>query len=253
MDHTFTHLLRTIPPLAFACYLCSCDESSSGLQQRLIELEAQRDAQSQKAAELQTRLNGLMEKNSAPPAPGAPTTSTEDIGSSSDRAALIAAAAAVGSELAKELPSGALETFGQTEFAGFKLKAADGSFTSVLVPFYSKGDGYWESGWSREEIKAALQNQGKKTEPAAMSSPSYSATPPPSPAPSGIPQSNHAGVYLPPQAAPPEVVSTKSPNAPEPDAMALKPGEKVVTLTDLDGNPQKAIMKADGTLRVIFK
>jgi hypothetical protein len=242
---------RFLALLASSCALCSCDEGSSGLQQRLIELEAQRDAQSQKAAELQTRLNNLEEKNPPAPAPSAAGKSVEgDTGGSADRAALIAAANTVGSELAKEMQPSALESYGQTQFVGFKLKTADGSFTSVLVPFFSKGDGYWECGWSKAEIKAALQNKGVSAVAAPHAPPTVTQAPPP--APTSMPPKTQT-VYLPPTAAPPAVVSTKTPDVPDPDALKLQPGEKFVTLTDLDGNPQRAILKADGTLRVIFK
>jgi hypothetical protein len=253
-----SHFSRRLAVLAAVCSLSSCDEGSSGLQQRLIELEAQRDAQSQKVAELQTRLSSVTEKSSTPPASatsGVPT--AEDAGGNSDRAALIAAANTVGSELAKEVQPSALETFGQTQFVGFKLKTADGSFTNVLVPFFSKGDGYWECGWSKAEIKAALQNKGAG---ASTVPPSVASTAPPAvqsmvtqtPQPTSMPPNNPT-VYQPPTAPPPVVVSSKAPEVPDPDALKLQPGEKFVTLTDLDGNPQRAILKADGTLRVIFK
>ncbi len=143
--------------LAAAALLCSCDESSSGLQQRLIEVEAQRDVQTQKVAELQSRLNSVAEKPAAPPSGAAVNTATVNVASSSDHAALIATASGLGDELAKEMPGGRLEAFGLTQMVGFKLVKADG-FTSVLVPFFSKGDDHWECGWSKDLIKAALED-----------------------------------------------------------------------------------------------
>jgi hypothetical protein len=251
------HFCRCLAVLTAVCSLSSCDEGSSGLQQRLIELEAQRDAQIQKVAELQTRLNSLGEKSPSTPVPTASAAAAEDTGGNSDRAALIAAANTVGSELAKEVQPSALETYGQTQFVGFKLKTADGSFTNVLVPFFSKGDGYWECGWSKAEIKAALQNKGASANtvpPSVVNTapppvqPTVTQTPPPTSMPTNTPT-----VYQPPTAPPPVVVSSKAPDVPDPEALKLQPGEKFVTLTDLDGNPQRAILKADGTLRVIFK
>ncbi len=250
MHPTSNHPSRALATLVLACCLTACDEGSSGLQQRLIELEAQRDAQSQKVAELQTRLNGLLDKTNTSAAPGTPPPPSEDAGSSSDRAALISTANELGTALAKELSPGVLDTYGQTQFVGFKLKTADGSFTSVLVPFFSKGDGYWECGWSKAEIKAALGNKGASANAAPSPVQSTMAQTPPSVPATTPPKTQIIHV---PTAAPPAVVSMKTPDVPDPDALKLQPGESYVTLTDLDGNPQRAIKKADGTLRVIFK
>ncbi len=247
-----------------AVLLSSCDEGSSGLQQRVIEVEAQRDLQSQKVAELQSRLNSLLEKPAAPVAGTAAPKATENATGGSDHAMLIATASGLGDELAKDLKPGTLETFGLTQMVGFKLKSGD-SFTSVVVPFFSKGDDYWECGWSKERIKAALQEKGAATSSysppvQAAAAPTYQPTPPPVPqAPQPTPQPapvmtppQTPTVYQPPSAPAPVVLSTQ-PQAPASDGVALQPGERIVTLTDLDGNPQRAVRKADGTIRVIFK
>ncbi|MDB6003188.1 MAG: hypothetical protein JWR15_175 [Prosthecobacter sp.] len=248
--------------LTAAALLCSCDEGSSGLQQRVIEVEAQRDMQSQKVAELQSRLNSLLEKPATPVAGAAAptTTTTVNVSGGSDHAALIATASGLGDELAKDLQPGALETFGLTQMVGFKLKSADG-FTSVVVPFFSKGDGYWECGWSKDRIKAVLKNKegiiASSPAPAqSFTAPTPQPMPPPvaqapQPAPYSVPPQTPT-VYQPPSAPAPVVLSTQ-PQTAAPDGVALQPGERIVTLTDLDGNPQRAVRKADGTIRVIFK
>lgn len=249
--------------LTAAALLCSCDEGSSGLQQRVIEVEAQRDQQSQKVAELQARLNSLLEKPAAPAAgaeAAAPKTAEKTPGSS-DHAMLIATASGFGDELAKELKPGTLETFGLTQMVGFKLKSGD-SFTSVVVPFFSKGDDYWECGWSKERIKAALQEKGAAAPayaPPMQAAPAPVSQPMPAPvaqAPVPVPQPapvmTPPPVYQAPSAPAPVVLSTQ-PQAAAPDGVTLQPGERIVTLTDLDGNPQRAVRKADGTIRVIFK
>lgn len=175
------NLLKPTFVLAITALLTACDDGPSGVEQRLVELEARLASKEAENVDLRAKLD---EARKAQPPESAVPASTEQ---ASTRAGVFAAATILAENLKEDLKPRTLSVSGEVAYAGLTAKNAAGDEQGVAVPFFRDGEGSsWRSGWSTEQILAALGNTTSTARQASSAAATMDA-PTPQPQPS-LPQ-----------------------------------------------------------------
>ncbi|MFN0079351.1 MAG: hypothetical protein ACKVY0_23040 [Prosthecobacter sp.] len=137
--------------LLLGLLLSGCEEGPTGVEQRVVELEARLAAKESEAADLRGKLS---ESQKLKPAGGP----AQEVPASDAHAGVFAAAKVLAETLENQVKPRRLIVSGEVAYAGFTVKGADDdSERGVAVPFFRESsDSPWRSGWSRGQIMAAL-------------------------------------------------------------------------------------------------
>jgi hypothetical protein len=174
--NVMTNLLKISFLLSLSALIPACNEGPSGVEQRVVELEAMLAAKEHENIELLAKLDAT---KTAPPNQAAPVSNEQ----ASTRAGVYAAASILADSMKEAVKPRTLNVSGEVAYAGFTTQGADGVERGVTVPFFREGDGSsWRSGWSKKQILAAL-GENAAAPVASQPETASSATPPSLPKP----------------------------------------------------------------------
>lgn len=170
--NVMTNLLKTSFLLSLSAFITACDDGPSGVEQRVVELEARLAAKEHENVELLAKLDAI---KTTPTTEVTPATNEQ----ASTRAGVYAAASILADSMKEAVKPRTLNVSGEVAYAGFTTQGADGVERGVAVPFFREGDeSSWRSGWSKKQILAALEENAAAP---VESQPETASTPQPSP------------------------------------------------------------------------